>query len=294
MRIAHVSDFHYTHVSWNPFRLFPKRILATLNWVFFRKKTFSEEQLKPLPDLLSELKVDLVLFGGDFSTMALKKEFEKARAFTKRIRQPWVAIPGNHDVYTYRSSRNKDFYRLFSKSPKEITDPIQFFNLKNHRVEVHKLDNGYHLIALDTAIPTNPYSSEGLFSERQEGYLEEVLALLPKGEAVILFNHYPFFHNDEKRRSLIRGDALEALLKRHPQIRIYLHGHTHRHTIADLTPSNLPLILDSGCIGKKTQASFNLIDLEEKGCKVSTFQYTDSWNKTQEDEFLWNRGFKTD
>jgi len=287
MRIAHVSDFHFTQLTWNPFRLLSKRFLGNLNWLFIRKKHFFEEQVKPLPQLFQDLGVDLVLLGGDFSTTALSEEFEKAARWVNQIQQPWIAIPGNHDHYTYRSHRHKHFYRYFTNARRDT--PIGPFTLKEHSIEAHQIQEGWWAIALDTALATHPYSSEGLFSETLEGYLEEALQLIPPSASILLFNHFPFFQNDVRRHNLIRGEALEALLKRHPRIRLYLHGHTHRHTVADLQVSGLPLILDSGSCAQGRKGAWNLIDFKEHSCAVSTYRWDHKWTKTRTEEFIWIR-----
>lgn len=289
MRIAHVSDFHFTHLTWNPFRLLSKRFLGNLNWLFIRKKHFFEGQVEPLPGLFQELGVDLVLLGGDFSTTALLTEFEKAAQFIGKIQQPWIAIPGNHDHYTRRSHRNKHFYRYFTNKRKEIAHPVEFFTLKDHGIEAHKMKEEWWLIALDTALATHPYSSEGHLSEKLESYLEEMLKLIPPSASILLLNHFPFFQNDVRRHNLIRGEALEALLKRHPRIRLYLHGHTHRQTVADLQVSGLPIILDSGSCAQGRKGAWNLIDLNDHGCAVSTYRWDHKWTKTRTEEFAWTR-----
>jgi 3',5'-cyclic AMP phosphodiesterase CpdA len=289
MRIAHVSDFHFTHLTWNPFRLLSKRLLGNLNWLFFRKKHFFDEQLDPLPALFRSLGVDLVLLGGDFTTTALKEEFEKALRFVKQIEQPWIAIPGNHDHYTQWSHRRKHYYRYFTNQRKEIAHPVEFFTLKEHGVEAHQITPDWWVIALDTSLATHPYSSEGLLSEKIEAHLEEVLQRIPADASIVLLNHYPFFQNDEPRRRLKRGDALQALLRRHPRIRLYLHGHTHRHTVADLQQSGLPIILDSGSCAQGRKGAWNLIDLQSDGCSISTYRWDHTWTKIRTEKFAWTR-----
>lgn len=289
MRIAHVSDFHFTHLTWNPFRLLSKRALGNFNWITLRKKHFFEEQLSPLPALFKELEVDYVLLGGDFSTTALLEEFEKAAQFIGQIKQPWFATPGNHDCYTKRSCRNKHFYRYFANQRKEISDPVEFFTLEKHRIEAHKIGQGWRLILLDTAIATHFHSAEGLFSEKLEAYFKEVLKLIPQEESILILTHYPFFQNDVKRHSLIRGEVLQELLEQNPRIRLYLHGHTHRHTVADLQVSNLPIVLDSGSSAQGRKGAWNLIDLNPKSCTVSTYRWDHKWTKTRSEEFSWIR-----
>jgi len=289
MRIAQISDFHMTHLTWNPLRLLSKRILGNLNWLFFRKDTFSEAHLDPLPALFKKLGVDLVLLGGDFSTTSLTEEFEKAAQFVQTLELPWLAIPGNHDKYTYRSCRDQRFYRYFTNKRPTIAHEVEFFNLKEHGIEVHKIAPKWRLIALDTSVATNPYSSEGIVTEKLQEYLEEVLQLIPQDESILLFNHYPFFQNDMPRRSLKRGVALQEQIKRHPRIKLYLHGHTHRNTIADLQVSGLPIVLDGGscCAGDK--ASFNVIDLANEGCSIAAYQWNGQWNQTRTETFPWTR-----
>lgn len=289
MRIAQLADFHFTHLTWNPLRLFSKRILGNINWFTSRKKHFFEEQLESLPQLIQELGVDWTLFGGDVTTTALLEEFEKGKEFFDSFQKPWIAIPGNHDRYTRRSCKELHFYRYFSHPRASVEEPIDFFNLKEHRIEAHKLGAGWRLIALDTALATHLYSSQGLFSEKLEGYLEEMLKLIPETESIILMNHFPFFQNDTWRHNLLRGEALQKILGDNPRIRLYLHGHTHRHTIADLQVSNLPLVLDSGSCAQGRKGAWNLIDLKETGCSVTTYRWDHRWTKFQVDEFTWTR-----
>lgn len=289
MRIAHVSDFHLTHITWNPFRLLSKRLLGNLNWLTVRKKHFFEDQVAPLPKLFEDLGIDLVLLGGDFSTTALFEEFEKGRTFVKKLKQPWIAIPGNHDHYTYRSYRNKHFYRYFSNPRAEIVHPVEFFNLKEHAIEAHKIAPQWWVLALDTALATHLYSSEGLFSEKLESYLEEVLKLIPAQDFILVFNHFPFFQNDVPRHNLRRGLELQKILEKDSRIRMYLHGHTHRHTVADLQVSGLPIVLDSGSCAQGRKGAWNLIDLKAEGCSVDTYRWDHKWVKTRREEFAWTR-----
>ncbi|MBS0625759.1 MAG: metallophosphoesterase [Verrucomicrobia bacterium] len=289
MRIAQISDFHFTRLSWNPFRLFSKRILGYINWLTARHNVFSEEILEPLPALLKELEVDLLLLGGDFSTTALPQEFEVAARFVKKISIPWTAIPGNHDVYTYRSYRNKIFYRYFKNKREPIEHPADFFTLAEHQIEVKRLDGTYWLISLDVARATNLYSSRGHFSEKLEERLHEVLSLIPSESSILILSHYPFFQTDVFRHTLKGGEKIEAILKKDPRIKIFLHGHTHRNTIADLQPSGFPLILDSGSCTQTDRASWNLIDLNSEGCRVENYRWKQGWKLSRTEAISWTR-----
>lgn len=284
MRLAQISDFHFTRLTWNPFRLFSKRIVGTLNWVLTRKNSFSEEHLAPLPGLFRDLGVEKILFGGDFTSTALEEEFEAAQNFLHACALPWLAIPGNHDNYTKKADRAKLFYRYFSNPASPF--PL---SLKEDGLEAHSLGGNWWTVLLDTARPTHFLSSKGFFSSPLEERLRSLLSSLPKDAEIVLFNHYPFFRNDSPSRQLERSEALEQIVKTDRRIRAYLHGHTHRHTIADLQPSALPLVLDSGCIGSKLSSTWNLIDLKEEGCSIQGYRYNGTWTPFKQATIAWKR-----
>jgi 3',5'-cyclic AMP phosphodiesterase CpdA len=276
-RIIQISDVHFTHVTLNPLRLLCKRLFGTLNWALNRKDEYSWNQLEQLPALFEELKVDLILLGGDFTTTALEEEFEKARLWVDKLPAPWIAIPGNHDKYTRQSEKEGRFYRYF-KNP----------SLQRDGLELTRCGD-YSLIAMDTTIATKIGSSEGLFSPMLEKKLTFLLNSLPQNEPVILFTHYPFFQNDAKKRALIRGKKLEELLCKFPQVRLYLHGHTHRHIIANLQPSHLPVILDSGSAAHTQFGFWNLIDLLPNGCEVTPYRWDQQWKPQEKVAIAWTR-----
>lgn len=273
MRIAQISDVHFTRVDFNPLRLRLKRLAGTFNWLLFRKEESDHAPLARLPDLFRLLEVDLVLVGGDLSSTSLHSEFKTAKRYFDLIEQPKIFIPGNHDQYTPSAYRQKRFYTSFKNSRPAIEHRAEFFTLKEHGVEAHKIAPGWWCVALDNAPSTKITSSNGVFSPIVERNLEEVLSLLPKEDSILLLNHFPFFQNSEPKHRLIHGERLRALIERDPRIRFYLHGHTHRHTIADLRPSGLPIILDSGCPIQKSHATWNLLELQNNTAHVHAYHW---------------------
>jgi 3',5'-cyclic AMP phosphodiesterase CpdA len=262
MRIAHLSDFHFTKLTINPLRLFPKRIFGHLNWLIHRKKTFDHQQLECLPDLFRALDVDLILFAGDFTTTAMKEEFIEAKKWVDKMAIPFIAIPGNHDKYTKRSVGRFEQY----------FEPLK----------AHSIGNNWWVLPIDTTCPNPIRSARGIFSNKEA--LEKQIAQIPGN--IILLNHYPFFQQESADRSLSGGEELEELIRRNPKIKLYPHGHTHRHSIADLRVDNLPIILDSGCCSSK-KGSWNLIDLTEEDCKVTPYFWQNGWKPSERKEFIW-------
>ncbi|HSX13741.1 MAG TPA: metallophosphoesterase [Chlamydiales bacterium] len=264
MRIAHLSDIHFTQLTFNPLRLFPKRIFGHLNWLIHRRKYFNHQMIDLLPNLFRELHVDLVLFAGDFTSSSLHSEFMIAKKWMSKLPIPWIAIPGNHDHYTRTSAHR--YYQYFES------------------LKPHPIGNNWWVIPMDTTCPNPIRSSKGIFSNAAQ--LEELLNQISGN--VILLNHYPFFQQESKDRSLEGGEELEQLIRKHPKIKLYLHGHTHRHSIADLQVDNLPIILDSGSCSLR-KGSWNLIDLSEDGCNVTPYTWQNTWTAKEIKEFKWKR-----
>ncbi len=283
MRLAHLSDFHCTKLTLNPLRLFPKRIFGHLHWIFGRKNSFSTLPLIELSQLFSNLKVDLILLGGDFSSSSMHEEFHFAKDLLNDIKAPSIALPGNHDHYTSRSYREGRFYHYFSNPNPTLG------SLAKTGIEGQKIDASWWVISLDTSVPNKATSSRGLFSEELEKKLEIMISQIPKDEKIILFNHFPFFQQEDPKRILERGDFLQEVIRRHPNIALYLHGHTHRHSVADLRPGGLPIILDSGSCCQTESATWNLIDIEENRCTVTPYEWKSHWIPKEKKEFLWNR-----
>lgn len=284
LKLAHLSDFHMAKVTWNPLRLCSKRFFGTLNYAFNRKKILSRKSLDALIPFLKGLSIDQVFLGGDFTTTALQEEFEEAKEWVERLPFSWIAVPGNHDCYTKRSHRTKRFYRYFGSGKGGVP------SLEREGVEVHFLGESWWLVCLDTARATPPSSSQGLFGEAQEAILIQALEGLPKEASILLLNHYPFFANDEEKRILVRGGALEAILRKDHRIKAYLHGHSHRHTIADLQVSGLPLVLDSGAAADERRGTWNLLTLAKEWIQIEVCRWNGGeWGFERTEKVMWSR-----
>src|SRR5690242_19581512 len=103
IRIAHISDLHFSQVSFSPLQFFSKRWVGNFNLIFSRKRKFLAPQLQTLIPFFQKLQIDLILVTGDLSTTSLKQEFEKAHNFLNEFKK-WnmqvFVVPGNHDHYT--------------------------------------------------------------------------------------------------------------------------------------------------------------------------------------------------
>ena len=287
VRCAHISDLHFAKPSWKIHHFFSKRWIGNANFYLRRRSQFCFENIQALPLLFKQLEVSKVLITGDLTTTSDKKEFLMAQAFIQRLEEQGLLVlllPGNHDQYTKADFSQKTYYRFFPSHFSEST-----CNLKDDGLTVVKIGNKWSAIFLDTAIATPPLACYGFFSPELEKKLKQTLKQMPKDHSVLILNHFPLIYNEAPEKGLKRSEALCDLIKEFPRVNLYLHGHTHRHCIADLRQSNLPIILDSGSITEKKMGSWNLIELHEKEFWVEGFKIINSkWQPTSRSYFKVN------
>lgn len=285
IRIAHISDLHFSKITFSPTQFLTKRWIGNLNLLLFRRNLSNKTHLDQLPSLFAQNKVDLVIISGDLSSTSQDIEFTQAKAFIKELEKrniPSLVLPGNHDHYTKEAFKKKLFYQYFSNNQQSL---VSSHKLKDNRLEIHQLTDKWWIITLDTVIPTPLLSSQGVFSKELEMRLEEVLQNAPKDISIILVNHFPFFQHDSPHNRLVRGSSLKALLRKYPNVKIYLHGHTHRQCTADLRAHGLPVLFDPGCCGNINNASWHLLDISHEGYSVKVYQWKKLWKIVREAGF---------
>ncbi len=281
IKIAHISDLHFSRFSPSPAQFFSKRWLGNLNLLLNRAKEYVNERPFSLIPTFKEKGITHVIISGDLTTTSSKQEYKIAERFVAALKEAGMTvfmIPGNHDHYTKKADQNKVFYESF---PSPRRKP---FSLSTHGVTTLPLTGGWHLVLMDTTYASSLVSSNGFFSPTIEENLKNLLGKINPEENIILVNHFPFFQHDRPRRRLIRGEKLQKVIASHPNIQIYLHGHTHRRTIADLRPNQLPLILDSGSTGH-LNGSWNELHLDASSLDLTVHQWNDGWKVIDHQSF---------
>ena len=274
LRIAHLSDPHFSKISYDLKQFLSKRWIGNLNLYLFRKRSYYTEHLAHLPELIESLKVDSVFITGDFSSTSSKEEFIEGEKFVNAFKErglPTFILPGNHDCYTRSAERKRSFYNVFSLQ-----------SLQDTKVESLPLKNGWWYIGLDCALATPPFCSYGYFSEEMEEHLRSTLSSIPKEQNILICNHFPLFTSRRPNHELSRAKALQALLRSFPQVKLYLHGHDHHPYIIDRQYDGYPLVLNSGSCAHKPEGMFYLIDLFEKECLVQHLLF-----RRENQNFFW-------
>jgi len=250
MRIAHISDLHFWHVTLDIRRLAGKRLLGMGNLLLNRVWKYRMETMPALVERILEIKPDHVLVTGDLTTTALEEEFSAVREALEPLAptpSSLTVIPGNHDRYTRESARSRAFERHFA----EFAPSVGFPWLK-------RIDGNAGILGLDPTHP-NPISALGTITREHLMRAAKLLDEAEPGiERLLVACHYPVALPAgivEGHGHGLRGcKELQAFLA-HWGPNLYCHGHVHASWA--FCPSGLPrtLCLDPGAALKVRKRS---------------------------------------
>ena len=155
---------------------------------------------------------DLVLVSGDLAYDGAEDEYQALREKLGRLPMPLGVIPGNHD----------DRARL------RASFPIDRF-AHPHPTFVQYAVEGLpvRVLALDTLVPGQAHGE--LCAERL-AWLEDRLADAPERPTVLTMHHPPVVTGIDHMDAINcrNGEALAAIVRRHPNVERILCGHLHR------------------------------------------------------------------
>lgn len=232
IRLAHFSDVHLTSekLGWRFGDLFGKRATGWVNVAVLgrgRRFRFAGQVADTFLREIRGRNIDQIVFSGDATTMAFESEMVEA---ARRLGvgdptlPPGIAVPGNHDLYTFGSVRRRTFEAAFSAWQQgERVDSRHTYPF------AHKVGHVW-LIALNSArANVFPWDATGKVGQPQLDQLRELTTKLGSGPRIIV-SHYPI---------LTRGRKPEPRwhrLKDWKRVRdaaaacgasLWLHGHKH-------------------------------------------------------------------
>ena len=239
IRLVLLGDLHLYRLAPAPWRLLSKRALGQANLWLNRRKVFRHHRLHELIEQAIGCKPDGVLCTGDLTTTALPGEFEMARKALSPLAEaaPLLAVPGNHDKYTFTAARTGLMQRLL---PGWV--PAAF-------PHVQPLNAGWDLLALDAAVPRLK-DAVGRLGRPQLAQVESYLQARDSSRGLVVLCHYPCVLpagiHQHKSHALADADELCTLLKNHRAPVVYLHGHIHRPWISRPTAPGTSDTPDAG------------------------------------------------
>lgn len=221
MRLALLGDIHLYQSYVAPWRLLNRRILGQMNVWFGGRHRFDCELLAPVFDRVLSINPDMVLLSGDLTTVSLPEEFAAAAAALERLRThvPILAVPGNHDRYTFSAARLGLFERMLGP-----ISPPRF----PHQ---HQLTPRWRILAIDSAVP-RILTSRGRIGTAQLQAIAQILKPRTADDGVILLCHYPLRRPPEIHAHwhhlLADAARLDDMVAACPARIVFVHGHVHR------------------------------------------------------------------
>jgi 3',5'-cyclic AMP phosphodiesterase CpdA len=199
MLLAQISDLH----------VMPKGELAygrVDTAAMLRDAVAHLNRLDPQPDV--------VLITGDLADKGQRTAYAHLREILADLRAPFYVIPGNHD-------KHAEFRLAFADQP-YLPTTGEFIN---YAIDTLPL----RLVAVDSVVPGR---TRGSICDERLAWLDRTLAARPHAPTLVMLHHAPWMtglhHVDEV--GMDRGDELERVIAKHPQVERVLCGHVHRST----------------------------------------------------------------
>ncbi len=275
--LIHLTDLHFWQVVGNPLLLLNKRFLGNANVIYRRRHEFHMENSIAYTDHVASLGINNVLIGGDFTSTATPREFQRGKAFVDGLVDKGLQVdlmPGNHDVYTFESLRTGRFSAYFGAFESPEGYPCR-----------KTLPGGTPLLLVPTVCP-NYLSSAGNISEEEAEQTRALLDACPAGP-VIVAGHYPILHRTQhyssgKSRQLRHAARLRAALGESGRQILYVAGHVHRFSYTE--DSYYPNVhhLTSNAFflqrpGEAVRGAFSVIHIDAAGFRVEWHEKRDHW-----------------
>ncbi len=237
MRLAHCSDLHLlSHDGARWLDLANKRWIGAMNLLSNRSRHYHVAAFEAMVDDLNAAGVDHVLCTGDVTNLALRQEFEFARARFDRLAlgpAHVTVIPGNHDAYVAEGVPL--FAELFA--PYAATDDGWAWTEADRdgkADDLHwpivRLRGEIALIGVSTSRATPWFTAYGRIGAGQLARLRRVLTdeRLRGKVRLVAIHHPPAGKRAQNRIRGLRDHAAFAAVIAETGAELIVHGHEHR------------------------------------------------------------------
>ena len=224
LRVAHISDPHVLPpqgVHWREM-MFNKRLTGWANTRLRRGRVYRRRYLEAVLDAASH--ADHLVITGDVTNLALEGEFHEAlRLFDRRAGGAEITlVPGNHDLYLPRISREGRFEHHFGAFVRSDL-PALSVRVAAGNYPFVKLRDAVAIIGLSSAVPRPPFIAAGYLGREQVQALRAILAHpeVVNRFPVILVHHPPV---DSRSRPLQWRDGLTDAVSLRETLSALDHG----------------------------------------------------------------------
>ena len=241
MRLAHFSDLHLlSHDGARWLDLANKRWIGAMNLLSNRGRHYHVDAFDDMVSDLNASGVDHVLCTGDVTNLALRQEFEFARARFDRLAlgpQGVTVIPGNHDAYVAEGVPL--FAELFApyaacdpgwEWPEAAAADAAAGEADDLRWPIVRVRGALALIGCSTSRATPWFTAYGRVGSGQLARLAAALGdpRLAGKARVVAIHHPPAGKRAASRVRGLRDHAAFAEVIAAHGADLIVHGHEHR------------------------------------------------------------------
>jgi 3',5'-cyclic AMP phosphodiesterase CpdA len=237
MRLAHCSDLHLlSHDGARWLDLANKRWIGAMNLLSNRSRHYHVDAFDDMVRDLNALGVEHVLCTGDVTNLALRQEFEFARAkFDQLAAGPSrvTVIPGNHDAYVAEGVGlfEEMFAAYASTDPGWAwTEGDAIGGEDDLRWPIVRVRGELAIVGTSTSRQTPWFTAYGRLGEGQLARVRRALLdpRLADKVRVVAIHHPPAGKRAESRIRGLRdhADFAEVIAQTGPHL--IVHGHEHR------------------------------------------------------------------
>lgn len=257
-RILLFSDLHLGCFPKSLRELCGKRWQGFLNHQLLRRWRVRRDNISRLARLLPELSPDLVLCGGDLTSVALAEEFVEAEEALQPIldwcgTERFCYLPGNHDLYVENdASRNalEECFATLNAGRWTRAELPAVFALRD--VEI---------CLLDASRPVPWFRSFGVVDAQMQTRFQECLKGMTAPHRLV-FSHFPVVSEQGGRpngRHGIRGAECVRNALETGAVEAVLSGHVHHPYQVQLSSGGTQF-----CCGSLTMGgSFLVLDFQD-------------------------------
>jgi len=242
-RVVHLSDLHFGRID--------------------------ADVVNGLVSAVNTLRPDLVAISGDFTQRAREAEYCQARAFLDRLPQPWIAVPGNHDVPLHNVMDR--FLGPYTKYRRYISEDLEPF-FADEEIAVAGLNTARSLTW-----------KGGRINATQVLRTFDRLCTLDARVIKIFVTHHPFdLPVSYGPRQLVGRAAMAMQHLSRCGVDVFLAGHMHQsytgHTASRYRIAGYSaLVVQAGTAtstrGRGERNSFNLLRIEYPRVSVDRFAW---------------------
>lgn len=204
LRFAQISDVHFSSFEENTSYKMLKNSAELLNDVIFQLNTSGP--------------YDFIVFSGDLINTPRESELEKFLAQAKKIKYPWYASIGNHDIAVGGTLTKTKFKKMLNSENKNMHGDSPYYAFTPKR--------GFRVLCLDPIIDYK-ITTNGEISKEQLLWIKEELDN-HTSDVVIICTHVPFDEPFSSYDHKLNNEyELKSLLRNYKNPILVLQGHYH-------------------------------------------------------------------